>query len=758
LNQRELYLALQAAATPNEVETALERFEATNAPAVRWVPVGGREVNRGNIEVSGDPGRALVERVTNGIDAALEAEHDRHRGLPVCWTPKEAARAWLNVPDEGLSGMTTGQRRSLAERVTVRLLPGAGRAARVVEVIDRGIGLAPHQMPGTILSLNESNKIQKHYLAGTYGQGGSSTFAASQYTVIASRGGAQPSVGFAVVRYLDVPPEEAKTGHYVYLTINGVVLEAEIPPADFPVGTVVRHVGYDLSGYQSPLGPTSLYGLLNQVLFDPVMPVWLDSRLHGYRRVIKGSRNALNGAIDEGDEGRGPALVHNVRLFYVALPDFGHIGIEYWVLGTEQKKPTAAYVNPNRPIILTINGQNQAELSVTLVKNDADLPFLRQRLICHVDCNSLTPTAKRALFVSNREDARRGMVYDLIKQEVVRVLRSDDELTRLNNEARERDLREEDQAALQHMRREVARLLRLQGLNVAEAAGEATGREGRAERPTHPRPPRPKPQPIELHEPPTYIRLVWEPGAEITFYPQQRRYLRVETDASSEYHNAQNPAASRLNVIITGAGLKTLGSTPLQGGRLRIIVETQTEAMKEATGAIRVELTRAGRPTLADERPTRIVETPPARPDARQITLPPFRCEPVNGPDDPMWSTLDWPENVGAVASTALMDAGTLVIYFSTVFPRYANQMAALERRDAALAHSFTERYKIWLAVHSLMLRQQEQENAQGGAQPADDDPDQAELRERQERCRVAVLSALFAAREVQLPAAADVE
>jgi hypothetical protein len=120
-----------------------------------------------------------------------------------------------------------------------------------------------------------------------------------------------------------------------------------------------------------------------------------------------------------------------------------------------------------------------------------------------------------------------------------------------------------------------------------------------------------------------------------------------------------------------------------------------------------------------------------------------------------MWSGLDWPDSPAAVASSAEMDAGTLVIYFSTVFPRYANHLAAFERRDAALAHSFTERYKIWLAVHSLMLHQQQQERAQGGAPPMEDDPDQAEAREREERCRVAVLSALFAAREVQLPGAA---
>lgn len=762
MDPRDLYLALQAATSPAHVEAALERFEAAHARAVRWMPFGAREGNRGIIEVSGDPGRSLMERVTNGIDAVLEAEHDVHRGIPDCRSPKEAARAWLNVPDEGLSGMTPGQRRALAHRVTVRLLPGDGRESRVVEAVDQGIGLTPQQMPGTILSLNESNKIQKHYLAGTYGQGGSSTLAASRYTLIASRHGTHPTVGFTVVRYLDVPPEEAKTGHYVYLTLDEAVLEADLPIDQFPAGTVARHIGYDLSGYPSPLGPNSLYGLLNQVLFDPVLPVWFDNGLHDYRRVIKGSRNALNGAVDDGDEGRGPSLAHNVRLFYVALADFGRIGIEYWVLEQptkENKRPTAAFVNPTKPIILTIHGQNQAELPSTLVKTDAELPFLRQRLICHVDCNSLTPTAKRALFVSNREDARRGMVYEMIKQEVVRVLRSDDELTRLNNEAREHGLREEDQAALQQMRREVARLLRLQGLNIAEAAGgEAAGREGPGDRPTHPRGPHPKPQPIELHEPPTFLRIVWEPEVEITFYPRQRRYLRIETDANSDYHNALNPAASRINVIVTGTGVTVLGSTPLQGGRMRVMVEAVADAAKGTAGEIWVELTRVGRPSLADGRPFRIVETPPARPDARQVTLPPFRCEPVVGPDDPMWNTLDWPENIASVASSMEMETGTLVIYFSTVFPRYANQLAAFEGRDAALAHSFTERYKIWLAVHSLMLHQQEQEQAQGGKPPMEDDQDQVETREREERCRVAVLSALFAAREVQLPAAVDPE
>ena len=291
------------------------------------------------------------------------------------------------------------------------------------------------------------------------------------------------------------------------------------------MGTSVKHFGYDLSSYPSPVGPNSVYGLLNRILFDPVLPVWLDNPVNNQRRVIKGARNALNGAVDEGDEDRrGVRLSHHVPLFFSSLSEFERLGIEYWVLErpTEKnKRPTAAFVNPGKPIVLTLNGQNQAELSQILVRKEAELPFLAQRTIVHVDCNSLTPGAKRSLFVSNREDARRGLVLRLITDEVVRALRSDDDLVRLNNEAREQGMRERDESAVQQMRQEVSRLLRLQGLNVgASVGGEAGSDDGQDQRPTHPRRPRRPPEPIELHEPPTHLNIVWGEDKEVTFYPE----------------------------------------------------------------------------------------------------------------------------------------------------------------------------------------------------------------------------------------------
>jgi len=299
-----LFRALLAASTKADVGIALDAFEVANGERAAWVPIGGRENNRGPIEVSADPGRSLVERVTNAIDAILEAECERRSGIPDCRTPRQAATAWLGIPEHGLYEMTPAERQRLAHRVTVRLSHGDGREARVVDITDLGIGLTPEEMPQTILSLNESNKIRKYYLAGTYGQGGSSTFAISAYTLIASRKAGERRVGFTIVRFLDLPPEEYKTGHYVYLVLDKLIPSVEMAESEFPIGTLVRHFGYDLSSYPSPVGPNSVYGLLNQVLFDPVISIWLDSQVHGYRRVIKGSRNALNGAVDDGDESR----------------------------------------------------------------------------------------------------------------------------------------------------------------------------------------------------------------------------------------------------------------------------------------------------------------------------------------------------------------------------------------------------------------------------------------------------------------------
>ncbi len=323
MQPRALFDALMAAEKVEEVREAIQAFRSS-CPGASEVPFGGRANNRGAIEIAADAARSAIERVTNAHDALLELEHLKHGGMPPCRSPREAADAWLGVPKkDGLSGLTTKERQDLASNTIVRLEPGEGWQSRILEVIDHGIGIEPTQMKNTILSLNESNKIQKHYLAGTYGQGGSSTLAFSKYAFIACRAYSGDWIGFTVVRYEELPADEYKTGRYIYLVYEGDVLTIEPKKGDPDHGRSIRHFGYDLSNYTSSIGPKSLYGALQRVLFDPVAPIRFENAVAGWNRTIKGARNALNGAVDQGDDNaKGPDLDYHLPMFSVSLePD-----------------------------------------------------------------------------------------------------------------------------------------------------------------------------------------------------------------------------------------------------------------------------------------------------------------------------------------------------------------------------------------------------------------------------------------------------
>ncbi|WP_026868736.1 hypothetical protein [Inquilinus limosus] len=759
MNERELLTVLLTATSTQQVEVALAVYLAAHPGTARFQPIGRRPNNRGAIEVASDAGRSMIERVTNMLDAVLDLEHERHGGVPTCRSPREAASAWLGVPEkDGLSALTNKQRQDLAARAIIRLEPGEGSQSRLVTVVDQGIGIEPNRLEGTILSLNESNKIQKHYLAGTYGQGGSSTFAFCKYAVIVSRRSDVDIVGFTLVKYEDLPAEDFKTGRYVFLVNHDAPLEVPAAEDDIQHGTIVRHFGYDLTAYTSALGSKSVYGILGRIMFDPVSAIRFENRVHDWNRTIKGARNALNGAVDEGDDdAKGPTLDHHVPMFNVDLGDYGSIGIEYWVLarpdvakGKKRTKPAENFVDATRPVVLTHNGQNQGEITGRIIKDDkdgADLPFLQTqgRLICHINCDRLSPNAKRLLFASTREQSREGYMLERIKSELVGALRADDELVRLNAEAREQSLKEKDEDAQKHMRRQVAKLLRISGAALQEVGGTKASKDG--DREIKPRPPRVKPLPIEPKDPPTFVRIVWDDDKDMPFYAGQRRYVRVETDANSDYHDADNPDASRLNIAV-GDDLRVFGTSPLKGGRMRIGVECQESVVVGSTGSIRVELYRKGLPALSDECGYGIVEPPEPKDQERQSTLPDFEVIAVSGPDDDRWENICEDPNdidVARHASKFVMSGGKLYVYYSEAFPRFSTEVRRFEQQNEALAASFRSRYEMWLAVHSLLMYQETQRK---GATEIPEDA--VEEMGRQERARLAVIAVMVASQEVK--------
>ncbi len=749
MDEGKLLSQLLAADKLEEVRQLIDEFVQLKAGWVVWRPVGDRKNNSGTIQAAGDPARSLIERVTNGIDAVIERAHQEHHGKPDCRTPREAVQAWFGVPAAGLHKLSDVARRKLAQNsVTLALTPGDGRAKRTVMVADKGLGLTAEQMPRTILSLNAENKIDKFYLAGAFGQGGSATFASSDYTLIASRSAKSAgTIAFTVVKL--EPPQGIKLGTYVYLTVSGnVPTTSDIPDAFGEFSTVVKHFGYDLDDYPSPLGPNSLYGRAQSTLFEPVLPFWFENKVHGYSRTIKGSRTALNGAKDEDEEER--KLSADSPLFFADLGEYGQIGIEYWVLEPSAKfAPNKAYVNGSKPIVLTINGQTHAEWSANILRKDAELMHLASRMVVHLDCNQLSFDAKRVLFVSNREESRKGLVQNLILQELLGALKADEKLAELEEQARLAGMKEKDENAEREVRKEVARMLRLFGFAASEDAGDKKSKDSKEKGPGgENKKPRPKPEPIQLNEPPSFVELVGDDPIE--FYPGQRRYLRVRTDAHSKYHDSSDLTKSRFSFLVDGDEVKPSGSSELRDGHMRVIFAANPEAGVGSSGKLTVELRPPSRATLSSSIGYQIVDTPPAKPSGAKIDLPNIDCQPVESKESEEWVSLGWPDDVTEVASDYFYEQAkdTLRIRYSTLFPRYKSVRDQLSGRDAALGASFFKRFEIWLITSVLIHWQDTQAD---GTPFSDADLEQERIDDfrRDELRRMSKAAVLFAQREV---------
>jgi hypothetical protein len=750
MDEGRLLSALLAADTLDDVRGLLDEYATSQAAWITWRPVGDRRNNSGTIQAAGDPARSLMERVTNGIDAVIERAHFEHHGTPECSTPREAAETWFGVPAPGLHKLTASQRRKLAQNTLwLTLSPGDGRAKRTVTVADKGTGLSPDQMPHTILSLNAENKIDKFYLAGAFGQGGSATFASSDYTLIASRSVKSPNViGFTVVKL--EPPQGIKLGSYVYLVREQQVLTTtELPEEMKDFSTVVKHFGYDLDDYPSPLGQNSVYGRAQSTLFEPVLPFWLDNKIHGWGRTIKGSRTALNGAKDEGDE--DSKLTWSNPLFFSDLGEWGRIGIEYWVLEPGEKTaPNKAFVSGTRPIVLTVNGQTHAEWAASILRKDASLMHLASRMVVHLDCNQLSFDAKRVLFVSNREESRKGLVQNMILQELLAALKSDEKLDELEEQARMAGMKERDESAEKEIRKEVAKMLRVFGFAAAEEAGavKPTSKGERATGGT--KKGKTKPEPIQINEPPSFVELVGD--GPITFFPGQRRYVRVRTDAHSKYHDSADPLKSRFSFLVGGNEVQFKGTTELRDGHMRAIFAADTEARLGAKGDMTVELRRPNDTTLSHTTAFEIIAPPPAKAGSAKLNLPNIDIQPVSDPASQEWIALAWSSDTNDVAADYWYEAqgDTLRVRYSTAFPRYKNARDTLRTRDVASATSFEKRYEIWLITNVLIHWQDTKEDPtpMGGASLAQEEMDDFR---RDEMRRTSKACVIYAQREAAL-------
>ena len=578
-----------------------------------WKPVGGRENNFGTINIGSDPGHALIERVTNAIDAAIEREAIRQLskkrgGMP--GSPREAAEAWFKVPAGRLSNLDIRQRQALADNVVVSLHEGSARRRPVVEIRDFGIGLTPHSMPKTILSLGESNKISKPYLAGAYGQGGSTALASSPHgTLIVSRrqidmlDGARDEVGVTFVRYIELDPTENRNGRYDYLVgPNEEIIGLPAKALPFEAGTSVVHFDMEIHRYAARMTQLtgSLWWLLQNALFDPVLPFWAEERRPSELGEKKVDRRTIVGNYTRLNDDKKDKVEHADSVDVWVNHHAGRTGVKvnYWVMRERDGSTQAgvdSYVDPYHPISYTLYGQLHGTDERREIVERLQLPNLAKSLIVQVEIDNVTPAAKRDLLSTTRDRLKQSPFFDALRAQIWDALAEDEDLIRLDQERKEKLLAHHSEKDRERIRERFAKLLeRFRVGKDPVSSGKGASNGGRSGSGSGSRDPA---LPLPTRKEPTFIRIanVQKP---VSVRLDRSALLRLESDAPDGY--LTNRVHASLTLGSDPEGVIVMDSrSDFRGGRARMTIRPGPKAQAGSKGAVTVFLLTTSKETFS---------------------------------------------------------------------------------------------------------------------------------------------------------------
>ncbi|MCI0556936.1 MAG: hypothetical protein MN733_00450 [Nitrososphaera sp.] len=754
-----------------------------------WHPYGGNTSNISTIGLATKAARSLTERITNAIDAILEDRATTAISKPT--SPQRAASEWfgrpITGPDSGLYKWEYAGGK-YDRRVVVVINSSETETAPTVDILDYGIGLTADQFPGTILSLQSGNKMNKRYVLGAFGQGGSSTLGFCEYALIVSRPKSDPSqLAFTLIRVLNLS-DEYKEDCYAYLAVKKDNAEITVPriKADaeslsiynvpdkiklggLVAGTLVRHYSYNLERLTGTLSPQpgNLYHYLHFSMFDALIPFRVfDLREKGKEKdeVVKGSRNRLmdyagNLTLGEISEDSRTQLKHYRPMEYVVPQGSSEpcIGIEYWVIFNQEKKKSGEYslrsdsnvlfVQRRLPIIGTLNGQTQGEFGTQLLR-DAGLGLLARHIIIHIDGTLANPKIRRELFSTTREGFKEGPVLSSIMQVLDKMLREDKKLEALERELTEKLTSKETETTNEEVRKQITKLLLDAGF-VARAEGQSVA-EGQGDKQKVPDPKRrpykePEPLPTLPFPQVTKVKIA-TPLPKMEIHINDAETVLVETDADAEFDR-------RTLVGIRWEPkdqLELASKSPLRGGRIRWRLRTSPSAVAGAKGKIIAAVTRPDSSQVSDSIEFDIL--PEIEKEAKQNKglVPPFDIVPID-PDHEKWALVwpdleDTPEKIQSVAYKPItLPDGTITVYYSTEFTPFKAQVDKLKLHSEALFDLFKTNYEIWIGYHAILQTKSDSHT------PSGMEEDAYEAQMELERARVAQMQVKQALRTAEL-------
>ena len=394
------------------------------------------------------------------------------------------------------------------------------------------------------------------------------------------------------------------------------------------------------------------------------------------------------------------------------------IGIEYWVVWAFKKKEQGEdqilrsnsvelFVQSNHPIVGTLNGQTQGELTGHIFK-ELGLGLLARHTIVHIDASAADSRVRRELFSTSREGFKDGPVLDSITSSLRRMLEEDQALLDVESELTERLAKKDTATTREEVRLQVTRLLKEAGLQVSESARADV--EGKGERRIVTRNRRTaykKRDPLPTLPFPnvTFVRFA-SPDQHLEVHLQDSELALVETDADGEFDKR-----GLIGVRSTDDLLEMESKSTLSGGRIRWRLRPAPKASVGSCGELTAYVTRPNGTQVTATISFEVLAARERPSKAGTTTVPPFEIAAIDPSQEEAWGTA-WPDDGDdgrrqeAHAYKADTRAGKTWIYYSTIFPPFAAAIERLKTSKPELVEHFRTAYEVWIAYHAILQKQ----------------------------------------------------
>jgi hypothetical protein len=496
--------------------------------------LGDRPTNWSALSGAVDPRVVTWERMTNIWDSLIEAEAQRANFFG-CQNPAEAAKRFLGVPLEGPTAMGSAARDELAGHSILTLHDSNNsRRQPTLSFRDRGIGITPAEAPGTILSVEGSNKLGKPYLHGVYGKGGSVTCRFSDATVIVSR--KQPDllrddeedrVWFAVVRRGDDP--DMRLPFFYYLVDPSRDRQPYSVPADqtdFEPGTLVLHVNYQgqRMGEQQWQFEESIYAWAETLLFRPTLPYRLHDARSDEANVRPPDRRkpatlmGLGQRLDALEKKDG--LLDRGGPIRIPVPGVGEVGMRWFLLDSEDRRRRRA-AKGNVALFITGGQVHHAWDTARFIGMVEGRRRVARKILVEIDTDPIPFKTRVTIFSSFRETMLKSPEAAALERAVAEWLANDPDLADAESQFTRQALRSGGEKVSLALRQRMNRAIRTKLPGLAGAAGGAAPQS---------RPPKPKPV-DDLYAEPT----AFTGPEEIQVLPGMRRVFYMQANAKDRF-------------------------------------------------------------------------------------------------------------------------------------------------------------------------------------------------------------------------------